>query len=211
MKYLKKDVLNIKGYYIDLGRHLSEFKRNEYYKEFGYDSFEECIQENLGLDKGTVSRSINVWRRFLDEDNKTYLKEKYEKYSYSQLVEMVTMENPDIITPDMTISEIREEKRRLKKEELRKTSENNKEVETSQPEGKDTTEKEEKENFDYGKLYGLRGIPLAKYCRKYVDESNINSIVIVDSNGKKHYVEDVYYIAEDNGDAVYYADRIFNE
>lgn len=123
MKYLKSDVANIKEEYMKLGRHLYEFRNNEYYHDFGYASFEECVQNNLGLDKSSASRCINVWLKFAD---KTEIKEEYKDYSYSQLVEMVTMENPQIISPDMTVKEIRE-----KKKELKQSSENTKVV-TSQ-------------------------------------------------------------------------------
>ena len=41
MKYLIAEANNFKEHYIKLGRHLYEFKNNEYYKDFGFDNFEE--------------------------------------------------------------------------------------------------------------------------------------------------------------------------
>lgn len=111
MLYLKGSIGDIKESYLMLGRYLHEFKRNEYYKDFGYDSFDECIKANLSMDKGNVSKCLNVWEKFADE---TEIKEEYKEYNYSQLVEMVSMDNPEIITPDMTIKEIRKKKKELK-------------------------------------------------------------------------------------------------
>lgn len=111
MKYLKGSIGDIKESYLTLGRHLHEFKRNEYYKDFGYDSFDECIKENLSMDKGSISKCLNVWEKFAEGAE---IKEEYKGYNYSQLVEMVSMDNPEVITPDMTIKEIRKKKKELK-------------------------------------------------------------------------------------------------
>lgn len=111
MKYLKGSIGDIKESYLTLGRHLYEFKRNEYYKDFGYDSFDECIKANLSMDKGSISKCLNVWEKFAEG---TEIKEEYKSYNYSQLVEMVSMDNPEVITPDMTIKEIRKKKKELK-------------------------------------------------------------------------------------------------
>lgn len=111
MLYLKGSIEDIKESYLTLGCHLCEFKRNEYYKDFGYDSFDECIKANLGMDKGSVSKCLNVCEKFADGME---IKEEYKEYNYSQLVEMVSMDNPEIITPDMTVKEIRKKKKELK-------------------------------------------------------------------------------------------------
>ena len=113
---LREDTSDIKKYYIYLGRHLSIFKEKRLYCKLYYcdgeDEFYRCIKDNIGLEKTAISRCISVYKRFADPDG--LLKEEYSSYNYSQLVEMVSMDEPNVITPDMTIKQIREKKKELK-------------------------------------------------------------------------------------------------
>lgn len=115
--YLMNDMINIRENYIRLGFHLNEFKYYGYYKDFGYETFDDFCVANLGLDKSAVSRCISVWFNFAFVDDnysrKMWLDEKYKDYSYSQLCEMVSMDviQRKQITPDMTIKQIREIKK----------------------------------------------------------------------------------------------------
>lgn len=116
------DFADIKKRYVTLGFHLAEFKRCEYYKDFGYVTFEEFCAANVPLDKGSISRCMNVYEEFgkreklaLSPDTpKMWLDEKYKDYSYSQLVEMLPLDDKrrKMVTPDMPVSRIRQ----LKKE-----------------------------------------------------------------------------------------------
>ena len=110
MKYLIAEANNFKEHYIKLGRHLYEFKNNEYYKDFGFDNFEECINKNLGMDKGSVSRCINVFLKF----GSKLAKRNYDDYSYSQQVEMLPLDDEKLsqVTCDMSVKDIRELKKK---------------------------------------------------------------------------------------------------
>lgn len=122
VKYILTDLNDIRQNYLRLGFHLSEFIHGEYYKSFGYSNVDDFSKDNFGLDKSAISRCINVFRAFCarNADNTClmYLDERYENYSYSQLTEMLSLDEKQRlkVKPDMTNREIRE----LKK----KTSEN---------------------------------------------------------------------------------------
>lgn len=128
VKYLYTDLTDIRKYYIRLGFHLEEFQRSGYYLDFGYSTLYGFCEKNLGLDKSAVSRCINVYKEF-NASGMTYvrdgvtftgsameLQEEYKDYSYTQLCEMLPLssEQRKDITPDMTISQIREYKKELK-------------------------------------------------------------------------------------------------
>ena len=126
-EYIKNDIQDIKTRYIALGFHLSEFDRNEYYKEFGYSSLDSFVLANFNIDNKNLSRILSVYNKF-GEPYKMFISEKYSTYSYSQLSEMVTLKEDDLknITPAMTIRDIREYKKSLKKEKFRDVAKNEK-------------------------------------------------------------------------------------
>lgn len=122
LKYIMSDMNDIKTSYFRLGFHLHEFKVNAYYKDFGYVTFEEFCEANLELDKGSLSRCINVFLMTNSHNEISYkagvkqigcygqMSDKYKDYSYSQLVEMLPLdyEKRKHVNPDMTVKEIRE-------------------------------------------------------------------------------------------------------
>lgn len=120
--YIAQDILDIKSNYIKLGFHLDEFKRFQYYEDFGYSDFYEFCDVNLKLDKTAVSRAISVFYNFSDRQNnihKMWIAEKYKDYNYSQLCEMLPLndEQRKKVTPDMTVQQIRDYKKSLKAKE----------------------------------------------------------------------------------------------
>lgn len=130
LKYLYIDVADIRKYYIRLGFHLSEFRSNEYYRDFGYLTLEDFCDINLGMDKGAVSRCINVYEQFNASNDVTYcvgtktigcamdLSDRWKEYSYTQLCEMLPLseEERKEVTPDMTVKQIREYKKELRED-----------------------------------------------------------------------------------------------
>lgn len=116
--YLMNDMVNIRENYIRLGFHLNEFQKNSYYKDFGYRTMYDFCSANLGLDKSAVSRCISVWAEFASVDashsRKMWIDDRYKDYSYSQLCEMVSMDEEERkqVKSDMTIKQIREIKKK---------------------------------------------------------------------------------------------------
>lgn len=175
VKYIYTDLCDIRKNFIRLGFHLSEFERCEYYKDFGYSSISEFAENNLGMDKSAVSRYINVFRCF-SEQNKDggrsmYLADKYQNYSFSQLSEMISLpENKlKMIKPDMTIKQIRE----VKKGNVSRGGENVSQVATSQPDNK----------LNIEKFINLRGAALQAYVKKCEPSSEV-ILELFDKNGK---------------------------
>lgn len=133
--YVKQDIADVKKRYMSLGFHLHEMEMRRYHEELGYDNFYECIEKNFHMDKSAVSRVIAVWKEFCSKDDadsrKMWIDDRYEKYSYSQLVEMLPLKEQERrrVTSDMTVSQIRNYKKSLKEQ----TSKKKKSVATSQP------------------------------------------------------------------------------
>lgn len=180
--YLMNDMINIRENYIRLGFHLFECRRNQYYMDFGYPSLVEFCAANLGLDSSAVSRCINVFLTFSASEkgvHKMWLDDKYKEYSYSQLCEMVSMndEKRRQVTPDMTIKQIREVKKG-------NVSQNVSQVATSQPEKFDNT------NYSLKK-----GIVQQNYVKNCKTLENVQ-LRIFDKNGKflkyGHIVDVIY-------------------
>lgn len=117
--YIKNDIDDIKSNYIKLGFHLKECQGAKYYECFGYSNFYDYVHANFGLDKSAVNRCMNVFNRFCQKQGASYqmrLDDKWKDYSYSQLTEMLPLDDESIkdITPDMTVKQIREYKRQVK-------------------------------------------------------------------------------------------------
>lgn len=128
--YVKQDIADVKRRYISLGFHLHEMEMCRYHEELGYDNFYECIEKNFHMDKSAISRVISVWKEFCSKDGdsrKMWIDDRYEKYSYSQLVEMLPLKENERfkVNADMTVSQIRNYKKSLKeKAKEQKTKDN---------------------------------------------------------------------------------------
>ena len=118
---------DIKQSYFKLGFHLNEFKECKYYEDFGYLTFEEFCENNFDLDKSAISRCINVFLmtnaskevkyigNYESRGCESKMSEKYQGYSYSQLCEMLPLDDKQRsqVKPDMTIKQIREMKNQI--------------------------------------------------------------------------------------------------
>ncbi len=176
LKYILSDMCDIKKSYVRLGFHLWEFSKMKYYYDFGYASLEEFSDVNLGLDKSAVSRCINVFCRFAVKDGfnyKMFLQDRYKEYSYSQLCEMLSMDDETIrkVKPEMTIKQIRELKK--SKRNVSQGKDNVSQVATSQPGN----------YLCVSDLCNKRGIVLQN-CIKNCDSLGFIDIKIFDVNGK---------------------------
>ncbi len=90
VKFVKYDLENISKTFFDIGFRLWEARNFEYYKELGYESIEELSENEFDFKRSSTYNLINVFTRFSVWDG-TYhnqIQEKFEAYSYSQLVEL---------------------------------------------------------------------------------------------------------------------------
>lgn len=140
-KNITASMADIKMQYIQLGYHLQQCKQAKFYLEFGFDCFDDFVNDKFGLDKGTVSRCINVSEHYcIRKNGSVEIADDFKLYSYSQLVEMLPLFDEgycDRINPNMSVREIRELKKSLlpvkKKDVVVEAVKTKKDVATSQP------------------------------------------------------------------------------
>lgn len=126
VKYVHTDLNDLQRSYIRLGFHLSEIRDMLYYRQFGYLDFYNFCAANFGLDKSIVSRLIDVSSAFCLKKKGSpfkksmYIDDKYKDYSYSQLCEMLPLSDGQrsLIKPNMTIKQIRDIKKDLRKKNV---------------------------------------------------------------------------------------------
>ena len=122
--------------FVYIGFLLKEVRDYKYYEEGGYESVYDYAEFELGFKRSSTKNFIAIAETFGIQEytyhgitTKTQsmsLQTEYEKFNYSQLVEMLAMSNTQRAqaTPDMTVKQLRE----LKKEPARQEPEINFEV-----------------------------------------------------------------------------------
>lgn len=97
--------------YMYIGEQLKFIKENKIFKLGDYKSFIDYCKSEFNLGKNQAYNFINVYERFSDE--------KYKQYNFSLLVEMLSLPESKVkeVTPDTTVKEIREIKKKEKQEE----------------------------------------------------------------------------------------------
>ena len=137
LEYIKNDIADIKKRYIALGFHLEEFDRYYYYKEFGFSSLADFVLANFGIEHSGLSRILSVYNRFCSRkgaDGTIFVDDRFQAYSYSQLVEMVKLSNAQIdkdIQPTMTVKDIRNYVKNKKKCDVAQNKKDEEKVLTS--------------------------------------------------------------------------------
>lgn len=130
-KEFMKDLLNLKNYqscidsisdsitsvaesFVSIGRDLSMIKKDKLYTIDGYKDIYEFAKAKFGFGNTSTKNFINVYTKFGDtEASYACLKDEYEEYSLSQLIELLPVSDEDIkkYTPDQTVTQIREVKK----------------------------------------------------------------------------------------------------
>ncbi|MEI3593351.1 MAG: hypothetical protein V8Q05_11075 [Lachnospiraceae bacterium] len=169
--FIARDLNDIKRSYFRLGFHLNEFDRCKYYQQFGYTCLSDFVLHNWGLEPSFVSRCIAVFlftAKYSGALPTMFQEEKYQPYSYSQLVEMISMDDDTLrlCTPNYSVRELREIKKNAKKR---------KEIATSQSEKK----------FDFEKYMFLHGAAGSAYIKSCDALGDLKGIFVVDCDGKE--------------------------
>ena len=108
--------------FVYIGFLLAECDYYETYKEWGYSSIHEYALDQFGFKKSSTYNFINICKVFSDNEqnaknlNFPYamtIKGDYREFNYSQLVEMLSMNEKQRsqVTPDMSVKQIREVKK----------------------------------------------------------------------------------------------------
>lgn len=115
-----KDKLNeTTNNFIIIGYYLKQVRDSGAYIQDGYHNMEEFAQGEYRLSASTASRFMDINTRFSEGGNSLQIKTEYCNYGYSKLQEMLTVKENDmeLITPDMTVAQIREIKKVEKEED----------------------------------------------------------------------------------------------
>ena len=168
--YISQDLNDIKRSYFRLGFHLDEFDRCKYLQQFGYTCLSDFALHNWGLESSFVSRCIAVFKftaRYSGALPTMFQREEYEPYSYSQLVEMISMDEDTLrrCSPNFSVRELREIKKNAKKRE---------QIATSQSEKK----------FNYEKYFSLSGAARSTYV-KFASALHNKGIFVFDVDGNE--------------------------
>ncbi len=110
---LTYEALNdIKNKFVEIGFRLREANQLKYYARLGYDSIEDLAEDLFDIKRSSVYQLIAINEKFCS--SKRWLEPRYEKFSQSQLVEMLPIADSWLcmnISPDCTVAEIREYKK----------------------------------------------------------------------------------------------------
>lgn len=172
--FIARDLNDIKRSYFRLGFHLNEFDRCKYYQQFGFSCLSDFALHNWGLEPSFVSRCIAVFlftAKYSGALPTMFQEDKYQPYSYSQLVEMISMDEDTLrrCSPNYSVRELREIKKNAKKR---------KEIATSQ-----SSVVESKGMLCREDINNLHGAALSAKIRS-VGYTDVKHITIYDAEGK---------------------------
>lgn len=102
---------------IEIGYYLKQIRDRKLYEQAGCKDVYEYAKKHYGYDKSVTSRHMTRNDRFSVGGNSPELAEKYLGYGKNQLQEMASMapEQLEQTTPDMTVREMRELKKKVQK------------------------------------------------------------------------------------------------
>lgn len=111
---IRIELKNIKESFVRIGWHLKKIKDNGWYQKEGYKNIYEFAKEKFNISQPTATRFINICTEFSESGSSPELDARYQGYSLSQLTEMLNVgaDKRQGISPDMTVREIREFKRK---------------------------------------------------------------------------------------------------
>ena len=99
--------------YLTIGHALKEIKQKKLYELEGYKSIYELSKEKFNLGETSTKNFINVYTKFGDSNRVGYLKNDYEEYSFSQLVELLPVSEDEVknYSPTMSVQDIKQIKK----------------------------------------------------------------------------------------------------
>lgn len=114
---LDRAIIETTQNFVVIGHLLRQARDTDILAESGYTSMGDFARHEYGLDESVTSRFINIAERYGDGSGR--LKSEYSSFTYSKLGEMLTLpsEVAAIVTPDMTVKDIREIKDQVQEEE----------------------------------------------------------------------------------------------
>lgn len=114
MKLLDGLVRDLTKNFVKIGFELYHINKKRLYKELGYKTFEEFAKSEFGFSKSSAYNFINVCVKYCARDDSgepmKLLKREYQKFSSSQLIAMLRMNEDAIqqIDPKKSVKEIQQ-------------------------------------------------------------------------------------------------------
>ena len=110
VRYVHEDLQQIKQPHFDIAFRLHEAKRLNYSIELGYKDIYELSETEFGFKRSSTANYIAVSENYM---HGKFVNDYWQSFSYSQLVEMLPMQDYDRrqLRSDMTIKQIREWRR----------------------------------------------------------------------------------------------------
>lgn len=103
--------------FVKIGWYLKHIREKEMYKTENYANIYELAADKFNLSQPTATRFMNICEQFSINHDSPELDEQYIEFSMSQLFEMLPMKQDEMnqITPDMTVTQIRDFKKKGRK------------------------------------------------------------------------------------------------
>lgn len=103
--------------FVGIGYYLRFVKEHQLYRDGGYNNIYDFASSEFGISQGTTSRYISMNERFSRNGYSPLLDDKFADFGKSQLQELLSVKDDETltevienrrITPDMTVTEIRQ-------------------------------------------------------------------------------------------------------
>lgn len=109
-EYIEKHIINVKENFIAIGYWLKYVNERKDYEKDGFSNIWEFAKEFYNLSQSFALRLMKINSDFSLNGNSPVLDDKYKVFSKSQLQELLSLsdEQREIVTPDMTVKQIRE-------------------------------------------------------------------------------------------------------
>lgn len=176
---LKRDLIGVQESFVRIGYTLRTIEEQELYKRDGYETITEFAKAEYGLSASTISRFININRKFSVAGYSDRLRPEFAKIGSSKLSEMLSLPDADLemVRPEMPKADIRELKHFNKEEPV--------------PEAADSLEKLVWKFFEVNAAIAKE----LEQSEAYADGEAEKMVEIVNPAGVKTFRAGLYYMA----------------
>ena len=176
---LKRDLIGVQESFVRIGYTLRKIEEQKLYKNDGYETVTEFAKAEYGLSASTISRFMNINRKFSIDGYSDRLRPEYAQMGSSKLSEMLSLPDADLemVRPEMPKADIRELKHFNKEEPV--------------PETADSLEKLVWKFFEANAAIAKE----LEQSEAYADGESEKMVEIVNPAGVKTFRAGLYYMA----------------
>lgn len=176
---LKRDLIGVQESFVRIGYTLRKIEEQKLYKNDGYETVTEFAKAEYGLSASTISRFMNINRKFSIDGYSDRLRPEYAQMGSSKLSEMLSLPDADLemVRPEMPKADIRELKHFNKEEPV--------------PEAADSLEKLVWKFFEANAAIAKE----LEQSEAYADGEAEKMVEIVNPAGVKTFRAGLYYMA----------------